>query len=80
MSVVNSAYQRQVEPGNDYLVISEQPAWDALARLGAERLEVIADHLIQHTLRGRPRLVHRRGGGHAMPVAYRVPRGPTRDA
>jgi hypothetical protein len=41
---------------------------------------VIADHLIQHTLRGRPRLVHRRGEGHAMPVAYRVPRGPTRDA
>jgi hypothetical protein len=29
-------------------------------RLRAKRLEVIADHLIQHTLRGRPRLVHRR--------------------
>ncbi|MCX6550481.1 MAG: phosphotransferase, partial [Acidobacteria bacterium] len=33
VSVVNAAYQRHVEPGNDYLTISERPAWDLLARL-----------------------------------------------
>lgn len=33
VSVVNSAYQQQVEPGNDYLVISERPAWDLLERM-----------------------------------------------
>jgi hypothetical protein len=61
------------EPGQSFSVAQTR-------RQRAERLEVIADHLIQHTLRGRPRLVLRRGGGHAMPVAYGVPRGPTRDA
>jgi 4-aminobutyrate aminotransferase-like enzyme/Ser/Thr protein kinase RdoA (MazF antagonist) len=33
VSVVNAAYQRQVEPANDYLTISEQPAWALLERL-----------------------------------------------
>jgi 4-aminobutyrate aminotransferase-like enzyme/Ser/Thr protein kinase RdoA (MazF antagonist) len=33
ISVVNSAYQRKVEPQNDYLVISEQPAWSLLEQL-----------------------------------------------
>ncbi len=33
VSVVNSAYQRRVEPANDYLTISERPAWDVLERL-----------------------------------------------
>jgi len=46
----------------------------------AERLEVSADHLIQHPLRGRPRLVHRRWGGHAMPVAQGMPGGARREA
>ncbi len=32
-SVVNSAYQKQVEPQNDYLTISEQPAWALLEQL-----------------------------------------------
>ncbi len=34
VSVVNSAYQRLAEPGNRYLTISEQPAWELLERLG----------------------------------------------
>ena len=33
ISVVNSAYQQQVEPHNEYLKISEQPAWVLLAQL-----------------------------------------------
>ncbi len=33
ISVVNSAYQRQAEPHNDYLTISEQPAWALLEQL-----------------------------------------------
>jgi len=33
VSAVNSAVQQRAEPGNRYLVISERPAWDALARL-----------------------------------------------
>jgi 4-aminobutyrate aminotransferase-like enzyme/Ser/Thr protein kinase RdoA (MazF antagonist) len=33
ISVVNSAYQQQVEPDNTYLTISEQPAWALLEQL-----------------------------------------------
>ena len=33
ISVVNSAYQQQVEPHNKYLKISEQPAWTLLEQL-----------------------------------------------
>jgi 4-aminobutyrate aminotransferase-like enzyme/Ser/Thr protein kinase RdoA (MazF antagonist) len=33
VSVVNSAYQCHAEPGNEYLTISERPAWDLLDRL-----------------------------------------------
>ncbi len=33
ISVVNSAYQQKVEPQNDYLMISEQPAWSLLEQL-----------------------------------------------
>lgn len=33
VSVTNSAYQATVEPGNDYLTISEQRAWKLLAAL-----------------------------------------------
>jgi len=33
ISVVNSAYQQKVEPQNDYLMISEQPAWALLEQL-----------------------------------------------
>jgi 4-aminobutyrate aminotransferase-like enzyme/Ser/Thr protein kinase RdoA (MazF antagonist) len=33
ISVVNSAYQRKIEPENDYLLISEQPAWSLLEQL-----------------------------------------------
>jgi len=35
VSVVNSAYQRQADPGNEYLTVSERPAWELLDRLGA---------------------------------------------
>jgi len=34
VSVVNSAYQRHADPGNEYLTISERPAWELLERLG----------------------------------------------
>ena len=33
VSVVNSAYQQQIEPDNAYLTISEQPAWALLTQL-----------------------------------------------
>ena len=33
VSVINAAWQRRSSPGNEYLTISEQPAWDALERL-----------------------------------------------
>src|SRR5438067_1435386 len=33
ISVVNSAYQQKVEPQNDYLTISERPAWALLEQL-----------------------------------------------
>jgi len=33
ISVTNSAYQKKIEPGNDYLRISEQPAWALLEKL-----------------------------------------------
>jgi 4-aminobutyrate aminotransferase-like enzyme/Ser/Thr protein kinase RdoA (MazF antagonist) len=33
VSVTNSAYQQQVEPDNEYLVISEKPAWTLLEKL-----------------------------------------------
>ena len=33
VSVVNAAYQRKVEPHNEYLTISEKPAWDLLEKL-----------------------------------------------
>ena len=32
-TVTNAAYQRHAEPGNDYLTISEQPAWALLEQL-----------------------------------------------
>ncbi len=35
VSVVNSAYQRQQFPDNQYLTISERPAWELLERLGS---------------------------------------------
>jgi 4-aminobutyrate aminotransferase-like enzyme/Ser/Thr protein kinase RdoA (MazF antagonist) len=35
VSVVNSAYQRHADPGNEYLTVSERPAWALLERLGA---------------------------------------------
>jgi 4-aminobutyrate aminotransferase-like enzyme/Ser/Thr protein kinase RdoA (MazF antagonist) len=34
-SVAMSAYQQTLEPDNDYLVISQQPAWQALEKLAA---------------------------------------------
>jgi len=35
ISVANSAYQRVVEPDNEYLTISEKPAWTLLEKLAA---------------------------------------------
>lgn len=56
VSVVNSAYQRQAVPANDYLTISERPAWDTL-----ERLAAIHPRLAHYTLRAtcsRPAVPH----------------------
>jgi 4-aminobutyrate aminotransferase-like enzyme/Ser/Thr protein kinase RdoA (MazF antagonist) len=46
VSVVNSAYQRQIEPDNEYLTISEQPAWALL-----EQLATIHPRLALYTFR-----------------------------
>ena len=46
ISVVNSAYQQQIEPDNTYLTISEQPAWALL-----EQLVGIHPHFAHYTLR-----------------------------
>ena len=35
MSVCHAAHQRRMEPDNEYLSISERPAWEMLARLAA---------------------------------------------
>jgi 4-aminobutyrate aminotransferase-like enzyme/Ser/Thr protein kinase RdoA (MazF antagonist)/murein DD-endopeptidase MepM/ murein hydrolase activator NlpD len=37
-SVAISAHQKRLEPDNDYLVVSEAPAWDLLKRLSTENL------------------------------------------
>ena len=46
VSVVNSAYQRQLEPENIYLTISEQPAWTLLGQL-----RTIPEQLAHYTFR-----------------------------
>src|SRR5215471_559185 len=46
ISVVNSAYQQKLEPHNDYLTISEQPAWVLL-----EKLADIHPRLAHYTFR-----------------------------
>ena len=46
ISVVNSAYQQKLEPHNDYLTISEQPAWVLL-----EKLANIHPRLAHYTFR-----------------------------
>jgi 4-aminobutyrate aminotransferase-like enzyme/Ser/Thr protein kinase RdoA (MazF antagonist) len=47
-SVCYSAHRRVTEPANDYLVISERPAWDAL-----ERLAEVHPRLARNVLRER---------------------------
>ena len=46
ISVVNSAYQQKIEPHNDYLTISEQPAWTLL-----EQLVAVHPRLAHYTFR-----------------------------
>jgi 4-aminobutyrate aminotransferase-like enzyme/Ser/Thr protein kinase RdoA (MazF antagonist) len=46
VSVTNAAYQRHVEPDNEYLLISERPAWAAL-----ERLDAVSPELAHYTFR-----------------------------
>lgn len=46
ISVTNSGYQRTVEPDNEYLVISEAPAWDLL-----EKLDAVSEDLAHFTFR-----------------------------
>ena len=46
ISVVNSAYQKRTEPENDYLRISEKPAWKLL-----EQLADVHPRLVHYTFR-----------------------------
>jgi Ser/Thr protein kinase RdoA (MazF antagonist) len=46
MSVCHSAHQSSLEPDNDYLRISEEPAWDLLQRLAA-----IHSHMAEYLFR-----------------------------
>jgi 4-aminobutyrate aminotransferase-like enzyme/Ser/Thr protein kinase RdoA (MazF antagonist) len=46
VSVTNSAYQRQAQPDNAYLLISERPAWNLL-----ERLDGVAPELVHYRFR-----------------------------
>ena len=41
--------------------------------LRAKRFEIIADHLVQHALRGRARLIHRPRRRHTLPRAEGMP-------
>lgn len=47
VSAINSAYQRQAEPNNAYLTISERPAWALI-----ERLSSIHPRLAHYVFRG----------------------------
>jgi 4-aminobutyrate aminotransferase-like enzyme/Ser/Thr protein kinase RdoA (MazF antagonist) len=47
VSVVNAAYQRHQVPGNQYLTISEKPAWELL-----ERLAEVHPRFAHYTFRG----------------------------
>src|SRR5574341_375098 len=47
LTVTNSAYQRVVEPNNDYLTISERPAWLLLEKL-AEMSPALAHYTFRH--------------------------------
>ena len=51
ISVANSAYQRVVEPDNQYLTISEKPAWTLL-----EKLAAVSPALAHYTFRQACRL------------------------
>jgi 4-aminobutyrate aminotransferase-like enzyme/Ser/Thr protein kinase RdoA (MazF antagonist) len=56
VSVVNSAWQRDIAPDNDYLQVSARPAWDLLAQL-----EAIHPRLAHYTFRaacGLPAVPH----------------------
>ncbi len=46
VSVVNSAFQRNAEPGNEYLTISERPAWNLI-----EELDRMCPRLAHYTFR-----------------------------
>ncbi len=46
LTVANSAYQRVVEPDNEYLTISEKPAWALL-----EKLAAVSSQLVHYTFR-----------------------------
>ena len=46
VSVTNSAIQKQLKPDDPYVVISEKPAWDLLAKL-----EPLSDKLVFYALR-----------------------------
>jgi len=47
VSVTNSAYQQQIDPGNAYLTISEQPAWRLLEQL-AKISPRFASYIFRH--------------------------------
>ena len=47
VSVVNSAFQRHADPDNEYLTVSERPAWELLERLGS-----VHPRFARYTFRG----------------------------
>ncbi|MGH7449991.1 MAG: phosphotransferase, partial [bacterium] len=53
LTVTNSAYQRVVEPDNEYLTISEKPAWALLEKLAAVSPQ-LAHYTFRHACRMPP--------------------------
>ena len=48
LSVTTSAKQQSLEPENEYLSISEQPAWNLLERFADQNLSELSGELVRH--------------------------------
>ncbi|MCI0488419.1 MAG: aminotransferase class III-fold pyridoxal phosphate-dependent enzyme [Blastocatellia bacterium] len=53
VSVTNSAYQQKVEPENQYLLVSERPAWALLEKLSGTNPD-LAHYIFRHACRMPP--------------------------
>jgi 4-aminobutyrate aminotransferase-like enzyme/Ser/Thr protein kinase RdoA (MazF antagonist) len=71
MSVCHAAHQRRHEPGNEYLSISERPAYAALGRLAQ-----IHGRLARYTLRGACGLAPVPQTGKVVAYLQKVPAAP----